>query len=210
MKNNKRHSGGMLVSALFLAMSCHALAQNESGQGSTGQASSQVSSELSTDTQNAVELSDKIHQISQTLYSVSTVHHYSFTALRGQNVLLTTPGSHYNKLWTVDYQVDDSAWTPKRHSGAERISGLKPGAQVKVRVRAVDGVGFEKAEYKIVFGSFPHMRYDLHNEKGILEISAIQKNREGFFATQGFKEATLEASFTDSKAYPLEGGAADV
>ncbi len=206
MKNNKSNTCRMLVSGLFLAMSCHALAQGENAQGSTGQASPQVSSESSAETQKTVALSDKIHQISQTLDSVSAVHHYSFTALRGQNVLLTTPGSHYNKLWTVDYQVDDGAWTPKRFSGAERISGLKSGAQVKVRVRAVDGVGFEKAEYKIVFGSFPHMSYDLHNEKGILEISAIQKNREGFFATQGFKEATLEASFTDSKAYPLEGG----
>ncbi|CAM3411418.1 hypothetical protein PSFL111601_23325 [Pseudomonas floridensis] len=151
-------------------------------------------------------LSDKIHQISQSLESSSAVHEYSFTAIRGQDVLLTMPGSQYSTLWKVEYRIDGGTWTPKRHALAEKISGLNPGAQVNVRVLAVDGVGFERAEYRIVLGSFPHMSYDLLNEKGILPISAFQRRLDGFFATQAFKEVTLEAQFTDSKAYPLEGG----
>ncbi len=44
------------------------------------------------------------------------------------------------------------------------------------------------------------MNYDLLNEKGILPISAFQQDVEAFLATQAFKEVTLEATFTDSKA----------
>ncbi len=54
------------------------------------------------------------------------------------------------------------------------------------------------------------MNYDLLNEKGILPISAFQQDVEAFLASQAFKEVTLEATFTDSKAYPLEGGLLDL
>ncbi|MBC3955013.1 hypothetical protein [Pseudomonas triticifolii] len=206
MKNNKSNTCRMLVSGLFLAMSCHVLAQGESGVVSIASDALHETSVLRAENPGVVVLSDKIHQITQTLESVSAVHQYSFTAVRGQNVLLATPGSQYDKLWKVEYQVDSGEWKPKRFASAQLISGLNPGAQVNVRVITVEGSKFESAEYRIVLGSFPHMSYDLLNEKGILPISAIQSDKKGFLAAQGFKEVTLEANFTDSKAYPLEGG----
>ncbi|MEE5098476.1 hypothetical protein V2J88_03275 [Pseudomonas alliivorans] len=209
MNNNKNAACRLLLSGLFLAMSCHALAQGESGVADVMLDAPQATSALRAEAPGVVVLSDKIHEISQMLESNSAVHQYSFTAIRGQDVFLTTPGSQYDKLWKVEYQIDGAAWKPKSYAGAQKISGLNPGSQVNVRVLAVEGVKFASTEYRIVFGSFPHMNYDLLNEKGILPISAFQSDKKGFLATQGFKEVTLEASFTDSKAYPLEGGQLD-
>lgn len=206
MDNNKSATGRLLLSGLFLAMSCHAFAQGESGvAGAVPDAPQEISTSRA-ETPGVVVLSDKIHEITQTLESTSAVHQYSFTAIRGQDVLLTTPSIYYNKRWTVEYQTDGGAWKPKTHAGAYKISDLNPGSQVNVRVLAVEGGVFENGEYGIVFGSFPRMNYDLLNEKGILPISAFQDNVYGFLATQAFKEVTLEATFTDSKAHPLEGG----
>lgn len=206
MTNNKSATGRLLLSGLFLAMSCHAFAQGESGVAGAVPDAQQEAPTLREETPGVVVLSDKIHDITQTLENSSAVHQYSFTAIRGQNVLLATPGSQYDKLWKVEYQVDGGAWKRKPYAGAYKISDLNPGSQVNVRVLAVEGGVFENAEYRIVFGSFPHMNYDLLDEQGILPISAFQPYLEGFLATQAFKEATLEAMFTDSKAYPLEGG----
>ncbi|MEE5067993.1 hypothetical protein V2J74_14890 [Pseudomonas alliivorans] len=206
MNNNKNAACRLLLSGLFLAVSCHALAQGESRVADVMPDAPQATSALRAEAPGVVVLSDKIHEISQMLESNSAVHQYSFTAIRGQDVLLTTPGSQYDKLWKVEYQIDGATWKSKPYAGAQKISGLNPGSQVNVRVLAVEGVKFASTEYRIVFGSFPHMNYDLLNEKGILPISAFQQYLEGFLATQAFKEATLEATFTDSKAYPLEGG----
>ncbi|MEE4911270.1 hypothetical protein V2K30_19655 [Pseudomonas alliivorans] len=206
MNINKNAACRLLLSGLFLAVSCHALAQGENGVADVMPDAPQATSALRAEAPGVVVLSDKIHEISQILESNSAVHQYSFTAIRGQDVLLTTPGSQYDKLWKVEYQIDGATWKPKPYAGAQKISGLNPGSQVNVRVLAVEGVKFASTEYRIVFGSFPHMNYDLLNEKGILPISAFQQYLEGFLATQAFKEATLEATFTDSKAYPLEGG----
>ncbi|MEE4684556.1 hypothetical protein V2K59_06855 [Pseudomonas alliivorans] len=206
MNINKNAACRLLLSGLFLAVSCHALAQGENGVADVMPDAPQATSALRAEAPGVVVLSDKIHEISQMLESNSAVHQYSFTAIRGQDVLLTTPGSQYDKLWKVEYQIDGATWKPKPYAGAQKISGLNPGSQVNVRVLAVEGVKFASTEYRIVFGSFPHMNYDLLNEKGILPISAFQQYLEGFLATQAFKEATLEATFTDSKAYPLEGG----
>ncbi|WP_025993883.1 fibronectin type III domain-containing protein [Pseudomonas viridiflava] len=206
MNNNKSATGRLLLSGLFLAMSCHAFAQGESGVAGAVPDAPQETSTLRAEIPGAVVLSDKIHEITQTLESTSAVHQYSFTAIRGQNVLLATPGSQYDKLWKVEYQVDGGEWKRKPYAGAYKISDLNPGSQVNVRVLAVEGGVFENAEYRIVFGSFPHMNYDLLDEQGILPISAFQDKVDGFLATQAFKEVTLEATFTDSKAHPLEGG----
>ncbi|WP_122436580.1 fibronectin type III domain-containing protein [Pseudomonas viridiflava] len=210
MDNNKSATGRLLLSGLFLAMSCHAFAQGESGVEGVAPDAQQETPTLRAETPGVVVLSDKIHEITQTLESTSAAHQYSFTAIRGQNVLLATPGSQYDKLWKVEYQVDGGEWKRKPYAGAYKISDLNPGSQVNVRVSAVDGANFESTKYRIVFGSFPHMNYDLLNEKGILPISAFQQDVEAFLATQAFKEVTLEATFTDSKAYPLEGGLLDL
>lgn len=208
MKNKKSKAGRTFVCGLLLTMSCHAMAQVEVAPVVT---EPPMPSEQTARNQNhsiPVVLSDKIHQISNILESTTAIHQYGFTAVRGQNVLITTPDRDYNQKWRLEYQVDGGEWQSKRHSSAERIKALNPGSQVNIRIVATDGARFDTADYKVVFGSFPHMQYDLHHEKGF-RLIPYGFTDPPFLATQALTNAMLEATFTDSKAFPLEGGVLD-
>ncbi|RMR06067.1 hypothetical protein [Pseudomonas syringae group genomosp. 3] len=208
MKNKKNKAGRAFVSGLLLAMSYHALAQVEVAPVAGYQPTTQEQAVQNQGRSTPVVLSDKIHQVDNTLENTSAVHQYNFTAVRGQNVLITTPDSDYDQKWRLEYQVDGGEWQPKRHSFAERIEGLNPGSQVNIRIIATDGARFETADYSVVFGSFPHMRYDLHHEEGF-RLIPYGFTKPAFLATQALTEAMLEVTFTDSKAFPLEGGVFD-
>lgn len=67
--------------------------------------------------------------------------------------------------------MEGGEWQPKRHNGAEKVTGLNAGTQVSVRILATDGAVFDSTGYRVVFGSFPHLNYDLHHEAGFRLIS---------------------------------------
>lgn len=208
MKNKKSKAGRAFMSGLLLAMSYHAMAQVEVAPVAGHQPTTQEQAVQNQGRSTPVMLSDRIHQIASNLENTSAVHQYNFTAVRGQNVLITTPDTDYDQKWRLEYQVDGGEWQPNRHSSAERIEGLNPGSQVNIRIVATDGARFETADYSVVFGSFPHMRYDLHHEEGF-RLIPYGFTKPAFLATQALTEAMLEVTFTDSKAFPLEGGVFD-
>lgn len=171
------------MSGLLLAMSYHAMAQVEVAPVAGHQPTTQEQAVQNQGRSTPVMLSDRIHQIASNLENTSAVHQYNFTAVRGQNVLITTPDTDYDQKWRLEYQVDGGEWQPKRHSSAERIEGLNPGSQVNIRIVATDGARFETADYSVVFGSFPHMRYDLHHEEGF-RLIPYGFTKPAFLATQ--------------------------
>lgn len=220
---------GMLVSTLLLAISCHSIASSNCDDPLVPpvviDAAEQLASEpvISADLM-AVEapvvepepmpveapvyqvLSDKIHQIESTLESMTAVHHYSFTSVRGQDVVLGTPErATFNTLWKVEYQVDDGKWEHKKSRGPEAFKGLNPGSVVNIRVSGLPGDAAADRRYKVVLGSYPHMSYDLHDEKGLLKIPYGFAD-PAFLATQAIQKALLEVRFWDSRGEPLEGG----
>lgn len=166
----------------------------------------QVSGPQTTDASVATVLEDKVHLLSNTLGSKSEVHHYSFTAVRGQDVvLLISEAQTYGKLWQLEYRIDAGEWKVKRWNWTEKFQKLSPGAKVEVRVMAVEGAQFDEVGYRIGLGSFPHMRYDFHHQEGFLPIP-IGRTEPRFLATQAMTEAMLDVSFTDSTGHPLAGG----
>jgi hypothetical protein len=153
-------------------------------------------------------LADRIHQISRSLEGMSAVHLYSFTSIRGQNVLLAIPSAQgFNSVWKVEHRQDGGEWRLKTNQGAEIFTSLHPGARLDVRVSRVAGNDLENTDYHLVFGSAPRMNYDLHHEDGLLRVP-YGRTDPPMLATQAFKQSLLEVEFTDSKAYPLEGGVA--
>lgn len=151
-------------------------------------------------------LEDRVHLLKHELESVTAVHHYTFTAVRGQTVLLAIPDVRsYGKQWRLEYRTDGGEWKAKQWNGPEKMERLAPGTTVEVRVMAAEGVQFDKAPYELAFGSYPHMHYDFHHEKGFMPIPH-GLTEPAFLATQALTEALLEVSFTDSKKHPLEGG----
>jgi hypothetical protein len=218
----------MLVSTLLLAISCHSIASSNCDDPLVPSvvidAAEQMVSEPVTSADvltveapvvepepSPVEapvyqvLSDKIHQLESTLESMTAVHHYSFTSVRGQDVVLGTPErATFNTLWKVEYQVDGGKWELKKFAGPEAFKGLNPGSVVKVRVSGLSGDAAADLHYKVVLGSYPHMSYDLHDEEGLLKIPHGFAD-PAFLATQAIQKALLEVKFWDSKGEPLEG-----
>lgn len=157
-------------------------------------------------TDQATVLEDRVHFLSGELENPHAVHHYRFTALRGQDVLLTTLNSvTYGQQWRLEYRIDSGEWKAKSGSGPQKLQGLAVGATVEVKVLAVDGVQPQTISYNLVFGSYPHMRYDFHHQKDFLPIPHGRTKPE-FLATQALTEAMLDVTFTDNKGHPLEGG----
>ncbi|KPW37525.1 hypothetical protein ALP45_02966 [Pseudomonas coronafaciens pv. atropurpurea] len=205
MKNKRSKVRRVLLSGLLLAISWHAIAQVDETSASIEQPPQLRQAVPDANGSTPVMLSDKLHQINNSLESTTAVHQYDFTAVRGQNVLITAPDSDYNQKWKLEYQVEGGEWQPKRHNGAEKVTGLNAGAQVSVRILATDGAVFDSTGYRVVFGSFPHLNYDLHHEAGF-RLIPYGFTDPPFLATHALTEAMLESTFTDSKAFPLEGG----
>ncbi len=234
MNKNKKWVLSTVASAVLLASSCQLLAQvcncddpvvpdvvveeyvnAENEPVVTGlEPQSAIEPAAVPDEQSAAEapdfivLSDKIHQIEKVLENSASVHHYSFTSVRGQDVLLGTPEPErktLNQLWKVEYQVNGGDWKIKGASAPEAFRAMDIGSVVNVRVSAMQGAQAENIRYKVVVGSYPHMTYDLHHQEGFLRIP-YGFTEPKFLATQAIDNSLLEAKFWDSKGAPLEGG----
>lgn len=205
MKNKDKNYWSVLP-VLLLAASLQCSAQN--GNVVETPASPAESGADTLAAAPATILSDRVHQLTASLEGSGAVHNYSFTSVRGQNVLLATPDTDgFNIKWRMEYRTGSNDWTFKRYRGPQVFNSLQPGAVIEVRVTAVPGAVFDKADYKMVFGSSPHMNYDLHHEEGLLRVP-YGLTRPPFLATQAIKQTLLDVRFTDSKGYPLEGGVA--
>lgn len=206
MNENKRLFWRVWISTVLLIFSFQSFAQTEEVDGDSVSPAGKEQQVQEGAGRASTFLGDRLNQIDQTLQSVTSVHHYRFISLRGQDVLLATPeDDESNPEWTVEYQIDEGEWKTKELSGPEVIRDLKPGARINIRVLAKDGARFENANYRIVLGSYPHMRYELHHEDGLLKIPD-GLTLPPFLTTQAYTRALLEVTFTDSKAYPLAGG----
>ena len=203
---NKDKSYWSVLPVLLLVASLQCSAQNgnvvEAPASSTGSGTDKIAAAPAT------ILSDRVHQLTASLEGSGAVHSYSFTSVRGQNVLLATPDTDgFNTKWRMEYRTGSDDWTFKSYRGPQVFDSLKPGAVIEVRVTAVPGAVFDKADYKMVFGSSPHMNYDLHHEDGFLRVP-YGLTKPPFLATQAVTQTLLDIRFTDSKGYPLEGGVA--
>lgn len=117
------------------------------------------------------------------------------------------PGSDPIKdAWKVEY-YENGGW--HTHNLETKVfSNLTPGAEVIIRVTPREQTNATNIAYTLNFGSYPVLKkYDLHGEPGVIRIPSGY-SQPGWLATQVYKEALLEVTFTDTKGAPLEGGIA--
>lgn len=197
----------MLMCGLLVAVAGYSYAETESVAGLQTASVPAIQESYSTG-ETATILPDRLNHIIRRLEGMSAVHLYSFTSIRGQNVLVATPlAQGLNSVWKVEYRQDGGEWRLKANQGAEVFTSLQPGAKLDIRVSRVADNDLDNTDYHIVFGSAPRMNYDLHHEDGLLRVP-YGRTEPPMLATQAFKQSLLEVEFTDSKAYPLEGGVA--
>lgn len=198
----------MLMCGLLVAVAGHSLAQE---QGSfEDQALSNHDGQVAIGDEDTINiLSDRLHHISQSLESSLTVHRYSFTSARGQNVLLAAKNREsLNRTWKLEYRKDGAEWRVKQFGSPELFSSLQPGSKIEIRISPAQGAPFQRSDYQVIFGSAPRMIYDLQHEEGLLKMP-FKLTEPTFLGTQAMTNTLLDVTFTDSKGYPLQGGVVD-
>jgi len=149
------------------------------------------------------DLSDQIHVLQQIPKSVTAVHYYTFTAVRGQKVLLTHSGEAQRAAFNVEYLAGDR-WEVLV-GDSKTFSGLGANGTVIVRVMNKMGVPRTSAPYRIILGSYPVLqKYEFKDEAYVNRIPTGH-TEPSWFTTQGYTDGVLEASFTDSVGAPLRG-----
>lgn len=149
-------------------------------------------------------LSDQTHVLDAVLKSKTAVHYYSFTSVRGQDVLVSnTPGLSGAPFWELEY-FDGANWLKKPDS-EDKFSSLMPGTEVLIRVIHRADVPLSGQPYHLAIGSYPVLKnFEFSDEIGVNRIPSGYTEPTWLW-TQGYILGVLEAEFTDSVGAPLKG-----
>ncbi|MEJ5061389.1 MULTISPECIES: hypothetical protein [unclassified Pseudomonas] len=103
----------------------------------------------------ATALPDKLNTLEVSLADESEVKHYSFTAVRGQDVWINAKVVNGRSL-TLEYNLD-GAWSAIPWGTPLTVSGLQPNQEVQIRISKSASVPFVAGEaYPVEFGSAPY------------------------------------------------------
>ena len=157
--------------------------------------------------QDAVQpiiLADKLHGFNGFLQNNAEVKYYSFTAVRGQNVMFrgTRPASWPPGV-AYEYKTGD-VWQLLPANGVHIFDNLTPGDEVLIRVFKRPNSNTVSRAYEFRFGSAPyHASADLiRSDAQGLPLYA------GVF--QAFREVNWSIHIHDSTGQPLEGAKASI
>ncbi len=151
-----------------------------------------------------VTLSDALHVKREVLASPDDVHYYSFTAVRGQKVVVARAPDYIDEVfWDIEL-LDSGEWKPLPETTMV-FSGLVPGSEIQIRVSYKKDAVFIPQPYGVVFGSYPVLKeFKLRDQYGIRRIPSGH-TQPSFLLVQGYTEANIEAYFVDSLDTPLKG-----
>lgn len=155
-----------------------------------------------TDTQ-PIELPDKVNRIFDKLKNATDVKYYSFTALRGQQVMINhvRQGTE-NSYWKIEYNLGEK-WQLAPTFDSLITSSLIAGQKVKLRISHPTSSPFQPNRfYHIDFGSAPYA----HN----IRIETRGPKTGTYFSTTTFRDQiTWSTNIRDSTDHFLEGATVD-
>jgi hypothetical protein len=150
-------------------------------------------------TVQVIDLPDKINRLYDKLKNANEVKYYSFTALRGQKVMINdvlrgTEGTY----WNVEYNIAGH-WQPAPKYDSVITPLLTPGQKVQLRVSHLVGEPFHPDKYfHIDFGSAPYAHY--------VRIETVAPPTGSQFWTKTFRDQIMWATnIRDSTGHLLEG-----
>ncbi|MFJ4145191.1 hypothetical protein [Pseudomonas sp. NPDC089734] len=144
-----------------------------------------------------VELPDKLNTIIDSLTHDSDVKYYSFTAIRGQRVLINQIDPA-NAPWLIEYK-DGDIWKTKYGDEAYTTPNLDVGKQIQLRVSRKPQHSIpENSRYEILFGSAP--RLSDHQVTGDAEQFTPY-----FGKHRAYRTLDWQTQVVDYKGHPLEG-----
>jgi hypothetical protein len=146
-------------------------------------------------------LADGLNKIIDTLENPADVKHYTFTAVRGQKVMVREiPRSPEQSPWRIEYK-NDQQWIAIHPSTSYISPALTPGQQVLVRVSKDPKHAIPAGEkYQIEIGSAPYLRNtkvtgDAHSQRYVIHFG------KAIFV----KKVDWSTLVVDSTQHPLRG-----
>lgn len=145
-------------------------------------------------------LPDKLNTLEDSLADESDAKHYSFTALRGQDVLIRMQGLK-NPSLTLEYNRNGN-WSAIPWGTPFIVSDLQPNQEVKVRISKTPPVpSLADDIYKLEFGSAPYYTDSLvRGDASQLPLY--------WGVTQAYKILNWSVRLSDSTGHALEGATA--
>ena len=150
-----------------------------------------------------IDLPDKINSVVDRLESASDVKYYSFTALRGQKVMVNDVLQDADKSYfKIEYNITGT-WQPVPKYESLITPLLTVGKMVQIRVSHPDGAPFHPDKhFHIDFGSAPYA----HN----IRIETEGPKTGSYFWTKTFRDKVMWATnIRDSTGHLLEGATVD-
>ncbi|MDD1967423.1 hypothetical protein NPS29_19010 [Pseudomonas putida] len=198
----------LTLTGLFSTMACAdpACDPDETRASNTSESTpTQVSSDEFVEPTDAqlTELPDKINRIFDKLETAGDVKYYSFTALRGQKVMVNhVQQGDERSHWKVEYNIGDK-WQPAPTFDSLITPSLTVGQKVKLRISHQKGLSFKPNNFfHIDFGSAPYA----HN----IRIETRGPRTGTYFSTTTFRDQIEWATnIRDSTDEYLEGATVD-
>lgn len=145
-------------------------------------------------------LPDKLNTLEDSLADESDVKHYSFTAVRGQDVLIRARGLKIPPL-TLEYNRNGN-WSAIPWGTPFIASDLQPNQDIQVRISKRPSVPSVAGDiYELDFGSAPYYT------DGLVRGDASQLPLY-WGTTQAYKILNWSVRLSDSTGHPLEGATA--
>jgi len=145
-------------------------------------------------------LGDKVTEIDETLDSATAEKNYTFTALRGQNLMFR--GMKRSSNLIIECKINDK-WVAMPDEGIYIIEGTQPGQEIQIRASKRDG-GIAGGKYKFRFGSAP---YRASTDLIITDAKGIPLYAGTF---QAFHTVDWSIHIQDSTGHPVEGAMASL
>jgi hypothetical protein len=145
-------------------------------------------------------LPDKLNTLEESLADETEVKHYSFMAVRGQDVWIRAIGTKGGPL-TLEYSRD-GRWAVIPWGTPLTVSGLQPNQEVQVRISKKPPAPFVAGDiYKLEFGSAPYYADSrVWGDAGELPLY--------WATTQAYRVLNWSVRLRDSTGQPLEGATA--
>jgi len=147
-------------------------------------------------------LPDKLNTLEDSLADETDVKHYSFTAVRGQDVWIHAKQQKGSPL-TLEYNRNGT-WVAVPWGAPLTVSDLQPNQEIQVRISKTSSTPFVPGStYKIEFGSAPYYADSrVVGDAGELPLY--------WATTQAYKVLNWSVRLADSTGHPLEGATASL
>lgn len=149
-------------------------------------------------------LPDKFNKLSGNMDSASDVDYYHFTAVRGQDTIISLVDSYNNNEWLLEFY--NGGWQTLGSNQTHSLTGLPANQVLNIRVTPNPAVTVDPShDYQLSFGS-KAVSFGPHSVAGESNVTRVSYGAtEIYLTTQAYRDLNWTATINDSTGQPIEG-----